>query len=336
MLPLKSYDGELDCLQKLVGVKADCTTTTAYHYIEDIEGCDISALAAIANVQSPSGRELANDIIAQAAREMMGDIDFAGGGLQLADTFGDICSACNFLTNYSAGGGIKIQKVIASPYSVLKIFQIEVVANFTGDAILVLDDGKGIRTFPVTLTAGQLDTLKLSYETDQRLVKVYFQDNTIPVSRIDCPVVRSCGCGGGAANSTASDTIRYTGLINGVDTDLQFGFKVCAAVVCDSAVMVCDLIRQAPKSFALTLFYKVGAKYYSESRESKRINRVAGRDGDEKKDMNAFYTRLYNNRLKGTGDSKSIESIIKIYLRHRRNDRCVTCESVKRTSWVTG
>lgn len=335
-LPLKAYEGEVTCLESLVGVKADCTTNTAFHYIEDIEGCDISTLAAIANVQSPSGKALGADIISQAAREMLGDIDMAGGGMQMTDTFGDICSACNFQSNYFNGGGIKVQKVVSSPYSRLKIFQIDVATNFTGDAVLAIHDGVTERTFAVTLVAGQMDTLKINYETDQRLVKIYFQGNNIPVARIDCPVVRTCGCGGGAANSTAMDTIRYTGLINGVDTDVQYGFKICGAVVCDSSLLVCDLIRQAPKAFAMTLLYKVGAKYYSESRESTRINRVAGRNGEEKKDMNAYYTKLYNQRLRGVGDSKSIESIIKIYLRQRKSDRCVVCESKNKTAWVTG
>lgn len=334
MLPNKPYLSPETCLTSLVGIQADCTDNQAFHYIEDIEGCDIKKISEIGNVQAPSGKSMAQNMIAQAAREMLGDIEMAGDGFQLRQTFGDICSACNFQSSYVAGGGAKVQNVIGSVYSLLKIFSIEVATNYTGSAVLVINDGKVAKTFDVELVAAEIITLKLDYQTDQKIVKISFADTAIQVSKIDCPTVRSCGCGG-AVNATATDTIRYSGMTNGIDSSFQYGFKVCAAVVCDANLMTCDLIKQTPRAFALTLLYKVGAKYYSEAKLSDRINRFAGHDDDEKKDMVAYYNGLYTSRLRGKNDSKSIQSIIKNYLRNR-NDRCVVCEAAKSISYATG
>lgn len=346
MLPNKAFKNPETCLSSLVGIQADCGGPEAYMYVENIEGCDIKKLSEIANVQNPSGKSFAQAMIDAAAREMLGDIELiTNNGFVLKQTFGDLCGACDYATSgtiYSNGGGVKIQNMISSPYSVLKVFSVEIAANYTGDAVLVLDDGTTPQSFDITLEAGIADIHKLEYSTTKKVVKVYIQGNATPVARIDCPTVRSCGCGG-SSNRDAADTIRYSGLLNGIDVSTQYGFKICASVTCDSGIMTCDLVNAAPRTYSLALLYKVGSKYYSEASLSERNNRTAGMDEDKKEGMVLYYNNLYKQLMYGktfaTGvnvsGTNTINNNIQAYLRQKK-DRCVTCESIRKESYVTG
>ncbi len=343
MLPNKAFKDPETCLTSLVGIQADCGGPTAYMYIENIEGCDIKKLAAIANVQNPSGKSFGRSMIDNAAREMLGDIELiTSNGFVIKQTFGDLCGACDYGTTYTNGGGVKIKNMILSPYSVLKVFSVEIAANFTGDAVLVLDDGKEPKYFDITLEAGVADIHKVEYSTVQKEVKVYIQGNATPVAKIDCPTVRTCGCGG-SSNRDAADTIRYSGLLNGIDVSTQYGFRICASVTCDAGIMTCDLVQAAPRTYSLALLYKVGAKYYSESSLSERNNRTAGMDEEKKEGMVLYYNNLYKQLMYGktfaTGvnvaGTNTINNNIQAYLRQKK-DRCVTCEAIRKESYVTG
>jgi hypothetical protein len=335
MLPNKSCDS-VTCLQSLVGVKEDCANSDCYnYYISDIEGVDLKALASIAGPQNVSGVQMAKDIINISAREMLGDIDMLiANGFSLKETFGDLCSTCTFLTIYQAGGGVKVQNVITSLYSVLRIQSIEALTNFTGAAVLILNDGVEAKTYDVELVAGVISPITLNYSTQQKFVKIYFQDTSIGMAQISCPTIGGCGCGG-TRNRDATSTIKYTGLVNQADTSTQYGFKVCASVGCSSDLLVCALIQQVPNVFGLTLLYKVGQKYFADARLSTRNNRVAGQDSEQKETMSDYYAALYNRRLNGSKDTKGVRLIINNYLR-QRNDKCVVCDGLSKVGWATG
>ena len=334
MLPKKICDS-ISCLQSLVKLRSDCTDgNCADFYIEDLEGVDTTNFSDIANVNSPSGKMKANDLINVAAREMLADIEMLiGNGYSLKPTFGELCSACSFLTTYTANTRIKVTNVIATKYSILQIHTLQILSNYTGTAVLIVDDGTQTQ-FNVDLVNGVIANVTLEYSTSATSVMIYFQDTTIGLAQISCTVPSGCGCGG-AANRAASQTITYSGMIGIVAAPFQYGFLPCASIVCSSDLMVCDLIKQTPKLFAMTLLYKVGQKYYSDARLSKRNNRTAGQDDDEKIDMESYYAGLYKTRINGTKITKGIYGIISSYLK-QRNDKCVMCDGNVKQGWAIG
>lgn len=340
MLPAKTCDS-LTCLQSLVKVKSNCVADDcAEFYLEDIEGADISSLSEISNVNSPSGKMLGSDLINIGAREMLADIELLiGQGYSLIPTFGELCSSCTFVTtSYVANARVKVSNLIATKYSILQIHSLQVLANYTGAAVLVIDDLKTPKYYDITLVAGEVAIITFTetpYSTTEKNISVYLQDTTIPLAKINCPSSSSgCGCGG-SANRSAARTINYSGFVGITASQFQYGFLICASVVCSSDLMVCDLIKQVPKLFAMTLLYKVGSKYYSDSRLSKRNNKTAGQNGEEKLDMQEYYEGLYKTRLQGTKITKGLNSIISQYLK-QRNDKCVVCEGTTKQGWAIG
>jgi|GEM_PF-4551710 len=335
MLPKKTTDSTV-CLESLVSVRSTCDASdAALFFIEDLEGVDAARLYEVANVNSPSGKILGKDLINIASREMLADIEMLiGNGYSLKPTFGELCSACTFLTTYTANTRVKVTNVIATKYSILQIHTLQILANYTGAAVLIIDDGTPT-TFNVDLQNGVIANITLEYSTSATSVQIYFQDTTIGLAQVSCNTpVSGCGCGG-AANRAASQTITYSGMLGIVAAPFQYGFLPCASITCSSDLMVCDLIKQTPKLFAMTLLYKVGQKYYSDARLSKRNNRTAGQEDDEKIDMESYYAGLYKTRLQGSKITKGIYGIISSYLK-QRNDKCVMCDGNIKQGWAVG
>lgn len=333
MLPSKTCDS-LTCLESLVKVRADCTDDCADFYVEDLEGVDSARLSELATVNSPSGKTFGSDLVSISAREMLSDIELLiGNGYSLKPTFGELCSQCTFLTTYTANTRVKVKNLIATNYSILQIHTLQILTDFTGTAVLVVDDGTQ-NFYNVDLEAGVISTTTLEFSTSSKTVMIYFQDTTIGLAQVNCKTSSGCGCGG-AANRAATQTINFSGMTGLVAAPFQYGFLVCASVACSSDLMVCDLIKQTPKLFAMTLLYKVGAKYYSDARLSVRNNRTAGQDEEKKIDMQEYYADLYKTRLQGTKITKGVYGIISGYLQ-QRNDKCVVCEATVKQGWVTG
>ncbi len=336
MLPVKACDS-LNCLQSLVGIRSECENDDCFdYYVEDIEGVDMQKLAEIATAHSPSGVEVARDLIRTASTEMLGDIELLlGAGYSMQDTFGALCSSCDFVTLYTNGGGVLVQNVIASKYSILRISRIDVLTNFTGTGTLRIDDNKTVIDYDVELVAGEISPVILDYSTQETSAKIYFVDQTIPTALVRCARSSSCGCGGNR-NNNALDTVRYSGLLLGATSTNQYGFKVCASISCSSDLLTCDLMQQTPRIFGLTLLYKVGQKFYSQTQLSNRLNQWTNKENSEDKiDMKAYYEGLYKKRLNGTAGNKGVATVVNQYLRNR-TDRCVSCEGASKIGWAVG
>jgi hypothetical protein len=338
MLPNKTCD-TTECLNSLVGVKAECGNENCFpYYIEDVEGIDLETLASIAPSNALSGNQFGKDIIAAAAREMKGDMQMMiANGFSLTPTFGEVSSTCDFSSViFQPGGGVKVLNSISSGYGVLHIPYLEIAANYTGDAVLVLDDGKAPKTFNVSLTAGEIIPCTLAYSTTQKIVKVSLSNSGIALSQINCNVVSSCGCGG-SQNKESVMSVRYSGLLNGMDGDIQYGFKVTAFVSCSQEILTCELTRTVPDMLGMALLYKVGQKVYSETALSTRMNRVAGQDSEEDVTMRDYYEKLYRERMYGTTKVRGIRDTIANYLATKSKDKCMQCNSkTTRTGWATG
>lgn len=334
MLPKKTLD-KINCLESLVGIRSECKDIVYPFYLEDLEGVDIKSLASLATVNSPSGVSFGKDIINRAAREMMADIDLLiQNGFSLQDTFGSLCGACDYVLLYQTNAGIKVTNTIVSNYSLMQISRIEMLTNFTGNAVLVIDDSITPVQYDVVLQNGVIVPANLSYQTDQKKVNIYFTNAAIGLANISCKTASGCGCGG-ASNRAAKDTIRYSGLLAGMDTTTQYGFKVCANIVCSSDLMVCELMKQMPNIFGITLLYKAGQKYYSDARNSTRNNRVAGQDNEQKELMSDYFARLYNKNMTGTKQTKSIRTTINNYLK-QRTDKCIICDGLTKIGYAAG
>lgn len=336
MLPVKVCDSQ-NCLEKLVGVRSDCENgNCSDFYIEDIEGVDLKSLAEIANINSPSGVTVAKDLINTASREMLGDLELLiGNGYSIKETFDKLCSTCTYLTSYANNAGISVNSTVVTKYGVLRVHSLQALTNYTGKAAILINDGKATKSFPVDLVAGEIGVFTLSYETLEKSVKITFDNPAIGSAKINCPSTSTgCGCGGSASRS-AANTIRFQGLVGGQSAPNQYGFIACASIGCSNDAMICDLISQTPKLFALTLLYKVGAKYYSSARLSKRNNRTAGQEDEEKIDMQAYYSKLYGTRLTGTAINKGLYGIISNYLK-QKNDKCVSCDGKNKQGWAAG
>lgn len=335
MLPTLSAE-RTNCLSSLIGVLSDpCVDPTSAppFYVEQIDGVDIDKLRSIASSSDLSGKAYAERLIRSSTMEMMGDLELLiNNGYNLVETVGEVCSNCDFTEVYIPGGGIKIYNAGLSAYGQIRITLLKVKANVTGDHVLRIDDGVGTVDYNISLVAGVVMPLNLNYTSQQKTVKVGLVDQTVGLAQISCPVKTSCGCGLG----TTTTLIKYSGTIGGMDATNQYGFIGCANVGCSNDILMCELIRQAPNLFGLTLLYKVGEKINNGTKLTLRTGRVAVQS-DEIKDTEIFrYMSLYRKRMYGTTQERGIRNVVNEYLQKRSGDNCIQCVSNYKTGYVTG
>lgn len=338
MLPTTTCD-RTTCLSSLIGVQSDpCLDPTKCppFFVEQIDGVDIDKLSKIAGPADLSGKAYAERLIKQAAVEMTGDLELLiGNGYTLAETIGEVCSNCDFTNMYIPGGGIKIFNASLSQYSQIKITSFKLKANATGDHVLKIDDGVAPQTYPLTIQAGVEMPLNLlvPYITQRKSVYISLVDQTVGLAQITCPVKSGCGCG---SSNSAKNLIQYSGTIGGMDASAQYGFIGCANIGCSSDILICEMVRQTPNLFGLTLLYKVGEKINTGSKLSLRNNRTSVQP-DEIKDGEMFkYMGLYRKRLNGSATERGIRHIISDYLNKRSGDNCIQCVGNNRVAYVTG
>ena len=330
-----SFVDKTECLQSLVGVRTGCTVDKQYPFwIEDIEGVDVKKLSSMAKSSNPNGKDVAAQMINNAARQMMGDIEvLVNNGYRMRNIVGDMCSTCSLLPNYTAAGGIIVKNVVATKYAVMRITRLTILANYTGEKQVTIDDGVEPKYYSVNLVAGVLMPVKLEYSTTEKSVKIFFTDNTVPVGQITCQTASSCGCGG---SKDSNNPVNISGLLGGIAVSTQYGFLPCVAVDCSYDTLVCNLIQQTPNIFGLALLYKVGELYYDNKRVSDRNNDAVSFNDDPQEEQKKNYARLYWAKMKGSSGMQGINKIISDYLRTAKSDRCVICEVKISTGYTTG
>lgn len=334
MFPTTFID-KTECLQSLVGIRTTCTVDEQHPFwIEDIEGVDVKKLSGLAKSSNPTGKDFANQLINNAARQMLGDVELLlNNGYKLNNIVGDMCSTCTLLPTYVVNTGIVVKSAIATNFQILRLSKLTILANVTGEKQLTIDDGVTPRYYSVELTAGMLVPVLLNYSTTAKSFKIFFTDPTVPLGQIVCTTPTSCGCGG---SSTSNAPVNIRGLSAGIETSKQYGFLPCVAVDCSYDLLVCNLLNQAPNIFGLTLLYKVGELYYDNKKVLSRNNDELAFNDDEQGEQKKNYARLYWAKMKGTGDMGGIKNIVNDYLKTYRADKCVICESKIKTAYVTG
>ena len=224
-------------------------------------------------------------------------------GYTIKSSLNSFCNTCisTGISSSSAFTGIIIKNLSASPNGFLSIDSLKVMVQSTGTFSVILDDGVLSKQIVHSFIAGtEVVMTNINYKTSQKSVKIYFLDPGVLVTALNCPTTKSCGCSG----SVQSKDLSVKGLLSGSEFTTQYAFIPCASVVCSMDNIMCDIINQQPKLFAVTLLYRAAARYFSEFSVTQRNNRNASFDEDEKLSLADRYMALYYERLNGSDKVK--------------------------------
>lgn len=328
----------MDCLKNLVGVKELCSPNAVQplFWLDDAEGIDRTALAQLAKQTIPSGLAFGQEIIESASRFLMADIEtLVPKGYSIKSSLNSFCNTCDYtgLSSGSAFTGVVVKNISTSKNAYLSIDSLKVMVASSGKFTIVLDDGILPKVINRDFTAGtELIITNINFKTSSKSVKIYFLEEGVLVSALNCPITKSCGCSGTTATNK---DLSIKGLLNGAEFTTQYGFVPCASLVCSLDNVICSIINQQPKLFALALFYRSTARYFSEFQVTQRNNRNASFDEDEKLSLADRYLALYYERLNGSGNVKGIADNMAAAL-NNLNDACVECKRMTGTSWAIG
>lgn len=328
----------MDCLKSLVGLKELCTADTVQplFWLDDAEGVDRVSLSQLAKQSTPSGKQFGNDLIESASRFLMADIEtLVPKGYSIKSALNSFCNTCSY-TGISSGSpftGVVVKNISTSKNAFLSIDSLKVMIASTGTYTIVLDDGIDPKQIEHDFTAGtEVVITNISFKTSAASIKIYFLEDGVLVNALSCPVAKSCGCSG---STKQSKELTVTGLLNNVEFTTQYGFIPCASVVCSLDNVICSIINQQPKLFALALFYRATSRYFSEFGVTQRNNRNASFDEEEKLGLADRYMALYYERLNGSGNVKGIADNMGAAL-NNLNDVCVECTRKTGTAWAIG
>jgi hypothetical protein len=328
----------MDCLKDLVNLKELCTADSAQplFWLDDIEGVDRTALAQLTKQSNGSGLTFGREIIEAASRFLITDIEtLIPKGYAIKSSLNSFCNTCTYtsLSSSQPFTGVLITNLSATKSGYLSIDSLKVMIASTGNFTIVLDDGITPKVINRDFVAGtELIITNINFKTTSKTVKIYFDEAGVLVTALNCPTTKSCGCSGSTAQSK---DLSVKGLLNGVEFTTQYGFIPCASIVCSLDSIMCNIINQQPKLFAVTLLYRSAARYFSEFSVTQRNNRNASFDEEEKLSLADRYMALYYERLNGSNNVKGISDNMAAAL-NNLNDDCVTCNRMVTTAWASG
>lgn len=328
----------MECLQSLVGIKDLCSTNSVQplFFLDDCEGLDRISLAQLAKPSNGSGKAFGNEIIESASRFLMADIEtLVPKGYSVKSSLNSFCNVCTYtsVSSSSSNTGVVVKNTSTSKNAFLSIDSLKVMIASTGTYTIVLDDGIEPRQIEYNFTANtEVLITNISYKTSSTYVKIYFLEEGVLVTALNCPTQKSCGCSG---SPVQSKEITVKGLLSNAEVTTQYGFIPCASVVCSLDNVICSIINQQPKLFALALFYRSAARYFSEFAVTQRNNRNASFDEEEKLTLSDRYMALYYERLNGSRNVKGISDNMASAL-NSLSDPCIDCKRVTGVSWGIG
>lgn len=326
----------MECLTNLVGIKNLCGESgiEPMFWLDDGEGIDEIALAQLAKASNGSGKSFGESIIESSARFLQADIEsIVPKGYQIKSSLNSFCNNCTYtgITSGSAFTGVIVKNILSSNNTFLSIDSLKVMIQSTGTYTIVLDDLIAPKTISHDFTAGTETVItNINFKTAAKSVKIYFAEAGVLVTALNCPTQKSCGCSG---QSAQSKDLTVKGLLNNGEFTTQYGFIPCASIVCSLDNIICNIINQQPRLFALALFYRSVARYFSESPVTTRNNRNASFDEDEKVNLANQYMALYYERLRGSGNVKGISDNMAAVLNNLK-DPCVECSRNATTAWA--
>ncbi len=328
----------MQCITDLVGIKNLCIESGVepLFWLDDAEGLDRESLAQLAKASNGSGKTFGASIIDSSARFLMADIEsIVPKGYAIRSSLNSFCNTCTYtsLATGSTFTGIIVKNVSTSTNAYLSIDSLKVMIQSTGTYTIVLDDGILPKVIPHDFTANtEAIITNISFKTSAKSVKIYFAEAGVLVTALNCPTTKSCGCSG---QTQQNREIQVKGLLNNVEFTTQYGFIPCASIVCSLDNIICSIVNHQPRLFALALFYRSAARYFSEFPVTQRNNRNASFDETEKINLANQYMALYNERLNGSGKVKGIADNL-AYILNNLNDPCIECSRMQLTAWATG
>lgn len=327
----------MECLQNLVGVKELCQANAIQplFYLDDAEGLDRNALAQLTKSSNGSGLAFGNEIIESASRFLIADIEtLIPKGYAIKSSLNSFCNACTYtgVSTATANTGVIVKNISTSTNAFLSIDSLKVMIASTGTYNIVLDDGILPKQIEHAFTAGtELVITNINFKTAATSVKIYFLEAGVLVQALSCPTTKSCGCSG----SVQSKDLQVKGLLNGAEFTTQYSFIPCASVVCSIDNVLCSIINQQPKLFALALFYRSVSRVFSEPKVTERNNVFASFSKEEKAELAALYMGMYYERLNGSSNVKGIADNMSSAL-NNLNDDCIECSRKVSVAWATG
>lgn len=329
----------MECLTNLVRFKELCSesTTQPLFYLDDAEGVDRLALSQLAKASTGSGKKFGNEIIESASRFLIADIEsLIPKGYSIKSSLNSFCNICTYTsaTSSAATTGVIVKNISSSKNTYLAIDSLKVMVQSTGTYTIVLDDGIAPKQIEYAFTAGtEVNIINIGFKTAAKSVKIYFLESGVYVTALSCPTQKSCGCSG--SSSQQSKDIQVKGLLSGSEFTTQYGFIPCASIVCSMDNIICSIVNQQPRLFALALFYRATARYFAEFPVTQRNNRNASFDEDEKLSLADRYISLYYERLRGSSNVKGIADNMAAVL-NNLSDPCVECIRPTGIAWGIG
>lgn len=328
----------MDCLKDLVNIRELCTEDAAQplFWLDDAEAIDRISLSELSKASNGSGKSFGLAAIETASRMMMADIEtLVPKGYTIKASLNSFCNTCTYtgLSSGAAFTGVIVKNLSTSTNGYLSIDSLKVMIQSSGAYTIVLDDGIVPKQIAHTFTAGtEAVFTNINFKTTSKSVKIYFLEAGVLVTALNCPTTKSCGCSGSTAQSK---DLSVTGLLSGVEFATQYAFIPCASVVCSLDSIMCNIINQQPKLFALALFYRSAAKVFAEVSVTERNNRMASFSKEEKQDLADHYMALYYERLRGSENVKGISDNMAAALNNLKDD-CIECSRMVTTAWATG
>jgi hypothetical protein len=327
----------IECLNSLVGLKELCTADSIQplFWLDDFQGLDRNALAQLAKSSNGSGKAFGNEIIESSARFLMADIEtLIPKGYTIKTSLNSFCNTCTYtgMTSSASNTGVIVKNLSKSPNGLLSIDSLKVMIASTGSYTIVLNDGIEPKMILHDFTAGtEVVITNINFKTTAKSVKIYFLESGVAVNALNCPTTKSCGCSGSTAQSK---DLSVKGLLNGGEFTTQYGFVPCASVVCSLDGLICQIVSNQPRLFAVALVYRSVARYFSEFPVTQRLNQNASFGKDEKTALADEYMTLYYERLNGSGNIKGIADNMGAAL-NSLNDPCVECIRPVSVAWAT-
>jgi len=328
----------IECLNSLVGLKELCIADSIQplFWLDDGQGLDRNALAQLAKSSNGSGKAFGNEIIESSARFLMSDIEtLIPKGYTVKTSLNSFCNTCTYtgMTSSANKTGVIIKNKSTSPNGSLSIDSLKVMIASTGTYTIVLDDNILPKQISHTFTGGtEVIITNINFKTTAKSVKIYFLESGVAVNALNCPTQKSCGCSGRTAQSK---DIEVKGLLSNSEFTTQYGFVPCASVVCSLDGVICQIVKNQPRLFALALFYRSVARIFQEVEVTQRNNMFASFSKEEKKALADEYMALYYERLNGSGNIKGISDNMGAAL-NSLSDPCVECIRPVSVAWATG
>lgn len=331
----------MDCLTNLVALRGSDPDAAPLFWLDDLEGVDSNAISQISKDSAWTGKFFGDEIIGAAERFLLADIEtLIPKGYSIKSSLNSFCNTCTYtsLTTNTEKTGVVVKNVSASKNTYLAINSLKVMTGSTGDFTIVLDDGVEAKIITGSFTSGVEKVItNINYKTSQKSVKIYFAlpeesgEDPVSVAALSCPVSKGCGCSGKKADSSTDITVK--GLLDDTEFATQYGFVPCASIVCSMDNIICSIVNQQPRLFALALLYRSAAKYFDEFQVTQRNNRNASFDEEEKISLADRYIALYYERLRGSSKVKGIADNMSAAL-NNLNHACVECSRNVSTAWA--